>query len=119
MKRAILIAALVLAACAKQETAVEVKRAKPVVLQSLGSHITPNPPGPGKEVADAACLICHSSDLLRQQRLTEKQWTGTVDKMIRWGAPVKEEQKPLLIAYLTKHFGPDNRFTPVEVLPAR
>jgi cytochrome c5 len=119
MKRMVVIVTLALAsACAKHETSVAMNHA-PAALQPLGSHITPNPPGPGKEVADAACLICHSSDMLRQQHLTEKQWTGTVDKMIRWGAPVKEEQKALLIAYLTKNFGPENRFRPVEVLPAR
>jgi hypothetical protein len=49
-----------------------------------------------------------------QQRLTEKQWTATVEKMMRWGANVPEKEKPAIIAYLAGHFGPGNKFTPIR-----
>lgn len=39
----------------------------------LGQQITPLPEGAGKSIAEGACLTCHSSDLLRQQRLTRQQ----------------------------------------------
>ncbi len=71
-----------------------------------------------KAVADQACLRCHSADMVRQQRLTEKQWTAEVTKMAGWGAAVPEDQKAALIAYLVEHFGPDNdRFQPVVARP--
>jgi len=56
--------------------------------------------------------------MLAQQRLTEKQWTATVEKMMRWGAVVKDEDKTPVITYLTKHFGPENRaFVPAKARP--
>jgi len=71
-----------------------------------------------KAVADQACLRCHSADMVRQQRLTEKQWTAELTKMVGWGAVVPEDQKAALIAYFVEHFGPDNdRFQPVVAQP--
>jgi hypothetical protein len=84
-------------------------------LPLLGTKFHALPGGAGKELAEGSCLPCHSADILVQQRLTEKQWTASVDKMIRWGAVVDEKRKAELIAYLAKHFGPDNKFTPIKV----
>jgi len=87
-------------------------------LPELGTELGQFPPGPMKAVADQACLHCHSADMVRQQRLTEKQWTAEVNKMAGWGAVVPEDQKAALIAYLLEHFGPDNdRFQPVVAKP--
>lgn len=72
----------------------------------------------GRTEVEAACLECHSTDLLVQQRLTGKQWTATVEKMIRWGAAVRPAQKDRLVAYLAKHFGEKNRFAPTRTRPA-
>jgi quinoprotein glucose dehydrogenase len=89
-------------------------------LPQLGTELGQFPPGPMKAVADQACLNCHSADLVRQQRLNEKQWTAEVNKMIGWGAAVPEDQKDALVAYLLEHFGPDNdRFQPVIAQPAK
>ena len=84
-----------------------------------GTQFHELPTGPGRDDVEAACYACHSADLLVQQRLTEKQWTATVEKMTRWGAPVDESKKSAVIAYLSKHFGPGNRFTPLTVAPVR
>jgi len=87
-------------------------------LPELGTELGQLPPGSMKAVADEACLHCHSADLIRQQRLNEKQWTAEVKKMIGWGAAVPEEKKDALVAYLFEHFGPDNdRFRPVVAHP--
>jgi hypothetical protein len=68
--------------------------------------------------ADQACLNCHSTDIVRQQRLNEKQWTANVTKMVGWGAEVPESGREALIAYLVANFGPDNdRFEPVVTRP--
>jgi len=56
--------------------------------------------------------------MARQQRLTEKQWTAEVEKMIRWGAEVSPQDKAALTGYLFSHFGPDNdAFRPLDVHP--
>lgn len=86
----------------------------------LGSTIAPLPDGQGKEIADQACLKCHSTDIVRQQKLTEKQWTASVTKMIGWGAEVPESRKDELVRYLVANFGPGNAaFRPVVVQPNR
>jgi hypothetical protein len=87
-------------------------------LPALGTKFHSLPAGPGKDLVEASCIRCHSADMLAQQRLTEKQWTATVEKMMRWGAVVKDEDKTPIITYLAKHFGPDNRaFNPAKARP--
>jgi mono/diheme cytochrome c family protein len=97
-----------------KETPVNFDKNLPV----LGTHLAPFPPGEGKALADQACLNCHSTDMVRQQRLNEKQWTANVAKMVGWGAEVPESGRDALIAYLVANFGPDNdRFEPVVTRP--
>ncbi|HSS44405.1 MAG TPA: cytochrome c [Thermoanaerobaculia bacterium] len=100
------------------------RRAKPVPhnfdkqLPVLGTRLAQLPPGEVKALADQACLSCHSADILWQQRLTDKQWSAEVNKMIGWGAQVPAEQKDALVAYLLQNFGPDNeKFQPVVTRP--
>ena len=87
------------------------------LLPIIGTKLGTLPEGKGKAAVESRCYACHSSDMLLQQRLTEKQWTATVEKMMRWGAPVTDDEKPVIIEYLKKHFGPDNRFKATKVRP--
>jgi hypothetical protein len=115
--RGIAIAGLVLAGALLlvQAPATE---ARDEALPILGTELGSLPAGPMKALADQACLHCHSADMIRQQRLTEKQWTAEMTKMIGWGAAVPEDKKDALIAYLFEHFGPDNdRFQPIVAAP--
>jgi mono/diheme cytochrome c family protein len=110
---------------AKSRKSKKSRKAKPAAaanfetkLPVLGTRLADFPPGPAKAVADQACLSCHSPDMVWQQRLTEKQWTANVEKMIGWGADVPEEKRQALIAYLVANFGPDNdKFHPVVTRP--
>lgn len=88
-------------------------------LPPLGATLRPLPAGAGKTQTESACVACHSTDMLLQQKMNEKQWTATVEKMTRWGADVSEKDKPVIIEYLAKHFGPGNHFTPVPARPAK
>jgi DMSO/TMAO reductase YedYZ molybdopterin-dependent catalytic subunit len=74
--------------------------------------------GKARAAIETSCDPCHSADILVQQRLTEKQWTANIDKMIRWGAVVPDKDRAEMIAYLTRNFGPDNnRFKPLRTRP--
>jgi hypothetical protein len=53
-----------------------------------------------------ACLTCHGEDMIMQERLTGKQWNAEVDKMVRWGAQVKAEDRGAIVDYLLKLYGP-------------
>ena len=88
-----------------------------LALPLLGTNFKQLPAGAPRAKVEASCYACHSADLIVQQRLTEKQWTATVEKMMRWGAAVKDEDKAAMIAYLAKHFGPQNQFTPIRTPP--
>ncbi|MEA2163407.1 MAG: cytochrome c oxidase cbb3-type subunit [Thermoanaerobaculia bacterium] len=86
-------------------------------LPVLGTKFHSLPAGKGKSLVEGSCFPCHSADMLVQQRLNEKQWTAAVDKMIRWGAVVKESDKTVMVAYLAKHFGAENKFRPIVTRP--
>lgn len=53
------------------------------------------------------CGICHSTDLVTQQRLDRPRWTATVDKMIRWGAMLSSEERTALVNYLADRYNPN------------
>lgn len=83
-------------------------------LPLAGTEIPVFPPGESRALAQTHCLGCHASEMILQQRLTETQWRAEVDKMQRWGADVRDEDKAALVRYLVSRFGPDNdRFTPI------
>lgn len=54
----------------------------------------------------ARCAICHTPDLIYQQRLSEKRWTATVEKMVQWGAELSADEAAVLIRYLAARYHP-------------
>jgi cytochrome c5 len=114
MKRA---AAIVLALALAASAATKKRPSYDPSLPVLGTRFHSLPAGGGKQIVEASCLPCHSADMLVQQRLTEKQWTAEVDKMIRWGAVMKESDKPAIVAYLAKNFGAASKFAPIRTRP--
>jgi hypothetical protein len=42
--------------------------------------------------------------LIAQQRLTRAGWVREVEKMIRWGAPVNEAEKSVLVDFLADRY---------------
>jgi cytochrome c5 len=65
--------------------------------------------GPGREIVEGRCVICHSAAMIEQQHKDSAGWAKTAGQMRAWGAPVQQEQMPVLIAYLTKHYGVTRR----------
>ena len=64
------------------------------------------PAGAGKVLAESRCAICHTTQMLSQQRLTPTQWQHTVEKMAGWGAPIDAAETEVLASYLAEHFTP-------------
>jgi hypothetical protein len=108
----------VIAAAGRSNAAGRVQSASGSNLPRLGTQLTPLPEGAGKAAAEAACLSCHASDIIRQQRLTRPQWTATLTKMANWGTAIPDGQEDALLDYLATHFGPANAsFEPVVTRP--
>ena len=61
----------------------------------------------GEGLLLARCAVCHSIDLVQQQRLPRDRWEATVQKMIRWGAELSEEEAGVLVDYLSAMYHPD------------
>lgn len=54
----------------------------------------------------ARCTLCHTADLIVQQRLPEERWTATVDKMRHWGAELSDDEAAVLRQFLTARYSP-------------
>jgi hypothetical protein len=65
------------------------------------------PPGDMKAKASVACLGCHEARIIVQQRLTKAAWTKEVDKMVKWGAVVDQNDHDALVDYLSTSFSPE------------
>jgi sulfite dehydrogenase (cytochrome) subunit B len=64
-------------------------------------------PGPGSEVAQRGCMLCHSTDyIVTQPPGDQKQWDGVVTKMIKvYGAPLSEADAKTVAEYLARQYG--------------
>lgn len=85
------------------------------------------PPGPGKEVAEQVCIICHGESFLPATPASEAEWNRRIDYMMGKGlwerdkvwlaegvlAPPTSmfrfghQDRKDLVAYLVKNFGPE------------
>lgn len=54
----------------------------------------------------ARCSVCHSPDLITQQRLPRDRWESTMEKMMHWGAELSKEEADLLTRYLAARYHP-------------
>ncbi|MDP1768921.1 MAG: c-type cytochrome [Nitrospirota bacterium] len=54
----------------------------------------------------ARCSVCHSPDLITQQRLPRARWEATVEKMKHWGAEISKDEADLLVRYLSARYHP-------------
>jgi len=64
------------------------------------------PAGAGLDVMNKRCISCHETDIITSQKLSLTGWTRSVDKMVRWGAPITPEEREVLQPYLAQHFAP-------------
>lgn len=65
------------------------------------------PDGPIQNKARTACLMCHDSHIIVQQRLSKAAWGKEVDKMIKWGAIVNPADRDPLVEYFSTNFSPE------------
>jgi hypothetical protein len=65
------------------------------------------PAGSARDKVATACLECHESRIILQQRLSKAAWTKEVDKMMKWGAVVDAADRDTFIDYLSTNFPPD------------
>jgi len=64
----------------------------------------------------ARCSVCHSEDLIAQQRLPRVRWEATIEKMKQWGAEISPDEADLLVRYLSARYHPaaPDRIDPLD-----
>lgn len=73
------------------------------------------PEDEGRVEVELSCSNCHGLKQLITQRKSEAGWRASVQKMASsYQAPIDREDFPILVAYLSKHFGERNV---IEELP--
>ena len=65
-----------------------------------------------------SCLQCHAANRITEQRLTREQWSKELEKMEGLGAVIPETDRPGILSYLTKNFGPSKGGGKTEVKKA-
>lgn len=61
------------------------------------------------------CMVCHSTDLIVQQRLDRARWTAVLHKMVAWGAVLSGPEQRVLLKYLAARYHPDAPAEPPAV----
>ena len=82
---------------------------KPIVTASLLATLSVAadiPDCPGKEVVVRQCGTCHDLVMATRKRLDKAGWDTEVDKMVLLGAKIPDEEVPVIIEYMAKHFNP-------------
>ena len=64
--------------------------------------------GPGRQLTEANCVMCHSLDYIPMNSpfLDRKGWEASVNKMIKiMGAPIAEADAQTIVDYLAGQYG--------------
>jgi len=77
----------------------------PPMVQYLTREHGPLPEGPGKPILLNTCTMCHNLQRIKNGRRSPEEWEETLLAMLNEGAPVSDEQFPVIHAYLSKNFG--------------
>jgi hypothetical protein len=71
----------------------------------LAAQASPLPAGKHVELVIGRCIICHSLEVVSQQRQDRAGWEAIVDRMIVYGAPIAPDEKDWILEYLVTHLG--------------
>ena len=66
------------------------------------------PPGPGRELVQTKCTMCHNLDRVIGSHRTRAEWQQLVTAMQEYGADVYDEDEKTVVNYLSKSFPPNS-----------
>jgi len=66
----------------------------------------PLPNGAGKRVMLEVCTMCHGLDQIKARPSDRDEWDVLLQSMLNEGAPLSDEDYPIILNYLAKNFGP-------------
>ena len=77
----------------------------PVLVDYLVDRHGPLPNGAGKAIVLNVCTMCHDLSRIRRGHRSAEEWEETLNSMLNEGAPLSDDQFPIVHAYLSRHFG--------------
>jgi mono/diheme cytochrome c family protein len=63
------------------------------------------PDGSGKNLVATNCVVCHGLDRIAAAKRTASDWQSVLSRMQFLGAPVSDDDKKTIAAYLDMNFG--------------
>ena len=76
----------------------------PVVVEYLTAAYGPVPEGAGKVIFLNTCTLCHDRQRVMRNGGTREQWEETLSAMLNEGAPLSDQEFPVLLNYLARNF---------------
>ncbi len=77
----------------------------PVLVAYLAQSHGPVPDGAGKSILLNTCTMCHDLKRIRLGRRSPEEWEETLISMLNEGAPLSDDQFPVIHEYLSRNFG--------------
>jgi hypothetical protein len=81
---------------------------RPFLTEYLVRFHGPLPDGEGKPIVLTICTMCHDLERVRTHGGTVEDWFDLLNAMIGEGAPLLDEQIPVVLKYLATNFPPRN-----------
>ena len=78
----------------------------PVLVAYLTEQHGPLPDGAGKKIMLEVCTMCHELHRIRDTGATREEWDDILVHMINEGAPLTDDDFPILLNYLARNFRP-------------
>ena len=78
----------------------------PVLIAYLTEEHGPLPEGAGKKIMLEVCTMCHELHRIRDTGATREEWDDILVHMINEGAPLSDDDFPILLNYLARNFRP-------------
>jgi len=66
----------------------------------------PLPEGAGKKIMLNICTQCHELERVRMEAQDRDEWEQTLVSMQNEGAPLSDDDFPIILNYLVRYFGP-------------
>ena len=78
----------------------------PVLVEYLTYEHGPLPGGNGRGILLDVCTRCHDLHRVREHGATREEWEDLLVHMINEGAPLSDDDFPVLLNYLSRNFRP-------------
>jgi len=75
----------------------------------------PTPDQNASTLLETRCSVCHSANKPKRAKNTLEKWQKTVDRMVSKGAKLTEAEKTVLVDYLVKFYGQNQKLEGLDL----